>query len=445
MTSNLKKENLLFSWKEIAGYLACDRRTCIRWEKKHGLPVHRVSGSPKSRVYAHKDELDAWLAGHADKRFIQKKAGLSRFKPKSILYLPLFLFAVALIVGIVLWRSPDRQPYDFRIEKSQLIILNKVGKELWSFDTKIKNLYEEKEYRSFNQFRRRRDNYVFWPELMIKDVNNDGWNEVMFSIQTQDETNEGVLLCFDRRGEVLWTFEGGRRLKYGEKIYSRDYRIKGFDTADINRDGVPELIVVATHNNDFPTQLVVLDSRGRVLGEYWNAGRIMDFVLVDLEEDGQEDVVLAAMNNEYRKPCLIVLDAAEIRGGSPQKDPFYVSLQLEPGTEKFYILFPRIEFAIIKGVMETMMWVERLENRRLRAVASLSDIIYELNFKLELEDVRLSHTFELKYQQAWQEGKVKDKLDKPALRKKLAQDLLYYNGENWTSHPTKTSRWKKAE
>jgi hypothetical protein len=36
--------NLLSSWKEISDFLKCDVKTCRRWERTAGLPVHRVSG-----------------------------------------------------------------------------------------------------------------------------------------------------------------------------------------------------------------------------------------------------------------------------------------------------------------------------------------------------------------------------------------------------------------
>jgi hypothetical protein len=57
----LSQEEQLTSWKSIADYLNCRPRTCIRWEKTLGLPVHRLEGAQKSRVFAYKSELDAWL------------------------------------------------------------------------------------------------------------------------------------------------------------------------------------------------------------------------------------------------------------------------------------------------------------------------------------------------------------------------------------------------
>jgi hypothetical protein len=54
-------DELLESWKEASVYLGRNIRTCQYWEKKHGLPVHRLEDSPKARVFAYKKELDIWL------------------------------------------------------------------------------------------------------------------------------------------------------------------------------------------------------------------------------------------------------------------------------------------------------------------------------------------------------------------------------------------------
>jgi Tfp pilus assembly protein PilF len=57
-------ENLgrrLDSWKEIASFFARDERTVRRWEKEQALPVHRIPGGAKGRVFAYKSELSEWL------------------------------------------------------------------------------------------------------------------------------------------------------------------------------------------------------------------------------------------------------------------------------------------------------------------------------------------------------------------------------------------------
>jgi TolB-like protein len=53
----------LDSWKDIADYLCRDVRTVQRWERERDLPVHRLPGGRKPRIYAMKSELDLWLKG----------------------------------------------------------------------------------------------------------------------------------------------------------------------------------------------------------------------------------------------------------------------------------------------------------------------------------------------------------------------------------------------
>ena len=70
----MEERQVLDSWKEIAAYLNRSIMTCHRWEAELGLPVHRLDGTPKARVFAYTDELDGWLteklhhAGVSEKR-----------------------------------------------------------------------------------------------------------------------------------------------------------------------------------------------------------------------------------------------------------------------------------------------------------------------------------------------------------------------------------------
>src|SRR6266581_1604685 len=50
----------LESWKEIAAYLGRDVTTVCRWERREGLPVHRLLHLKLGSVYAYTTELDAW-------------------------------------------------------------------------------------------------------------------------------------------------------------------------------------------------------------------------------------------------------------------------------------------------------------------------------------------------------------------------------------------------
>jgi Tol biopolymer transport system component len=65
MPENQAANGRLDSWKEIADYLKRDVRTAIRWEKERGLPVHRVPGGKRQAVFAHQQEIDAWMSSQS--------------------------------------------------------------------------------------------------------------------------------------------------------------------------------------------------------------------------------------------------------------------------------------------------------------------------------------------------------------------------------------------
>jgi len=62
------------SWKEISDYLKRDPRTCQRYERDLGLPVHRLDGSLKARVFAYKDEIDDWRT----RKLLERQGSVSR-------------------------------------------------------------------------------------------------------------------------------------------------------------------------------------------------------------------------------------------------------------------------------------------------------------------------------------------------------------------------------
>jgi len=56
------EQRILDSWKEISDYLKRDIRTCRRYERDLGMPVRRLEGASRARVFAYQDEIDVWLA-----------------------------------------------------------------------------------------------------------------------------------------------------------------------------------------------------------------------------------------------------------------------------------------------------------------------------------------------------------------------------------------------
>lgn len=437
MAATNGKDDLLNSWKEIAAFLDCDERTCYRWEKSLSLPVHRLDKERKSRVFAYRSELEAWLR---DRSSGPAAAPARRPRLWIIVAAAAVMISLALLLMVFLPRfAPgSRTPADFRIEGSELVILNKRGRELWRWDSGLEKLEKEDFYRSNFQTRKNSNTHTVWPLLMIKDIDADGREEILFTTQTDNEFGEGLMVCLDAAGRERWRFQAGRTMTYGNRKYSPDYRIYGFDLADLDEDGRPEIPVKSFHNNDFPCQFVVLGCDGKLKAEYWNSGQIADFVAHDFDGDGNLELLVGGTNNEYRKPFLAVFETNDISGGSPQIDPAFACRDLRPGSQARYLLLPRTDVARAISSTESVAVIHLLGNNRIEAVASnvpiVGPIYFEFDLGLTAGRVRGSHSFEIAHRGALAAGKISSRLDAEYYRA-LERDILSWNGSAWVKLP----------
>ncbi|HZP01697.1 MAG TPA: tetratricopeptide repeat protein [Terriglobia bacterium] len=107
------------SWKEIAAFFARDERTVRRWEKECALPIHRVPGGAKGRVFAYENELNRWLstpqASSNSKATAQEPAQVSvdRRSGTQILRWAVTLTVCALLAGgVIAYRKTHRFSVD---------------------------------------------------------------------------------------------------------------------------------------------------------------------------------------------------------------------------------------------------------------------------------------------------------------------------------------------
>jgi len=437
--AEISKDNLLRSWKEIAAYLGCDVRTCHRWEDKRGMPVHRAEGSEKkSPVFAYKDELDAWF------RETFRNANETAKKAADVrpwLKWALAGAAVIILAGAFLREGgilAKRQPADFTIDGSFLVILDKQKQELWRWDTGMEDLLSEDFYRRNFQIKHREEGNIL-PALVIRDVNADGDAEVLFAPKRDsDQTGEGFLFCYDREGKELWRFRAGKELRCKDTVYSPDYRIAGFYTHDIDRDGRLETVVESFHSPDWPCQLAVLDASGNMIGEFWNAGYLRDLVFHDIDRDGREELIVSGVNNEYKGGCLIVFDTRKIAGSSPQTGDF-VCEGLGKGSMLYYVTVPYADVSkAMRNPVEGFRHVAITENDRIRATMS-TDLWYEFGFGLECLQLNFGHGYIVRHEEAAKVGNLTSVLGE-AYRKAMRDDVRWWNGSVWTSVPSPNPR-----
>jgi hypothetical protein len=386
----LSKDNLLRSWKEIAAHLGCEVRTCHRWEQKLGMPVHRAEGSEnKSPVFAYKDELDLWFQKTFTNSNVDRERNGRKESARKWAAAALVVLALAGAAYLVWGRRPPRQPADFAIDGSFLVVLDKQKRELWRADTGMEDLLGEDYYRANFQVRDHDQGNIL-PALAIKDINNDGDTEVLFAPKRViDQTGEGRLYCYDRKGAELWSFRAGKELRCGGRQYSPDYRIAGFHAHD-------------------------------------------------LDGDGREEIIVVGVNNEYRTGCLAVFDARDIRGGSPQSGA-YACEGLGAGSELYYVTVPRTDVTEARGLFASdLLLLDITENQRIRATTTFG-LIYEFDFGLRPLQVSWGHGYISNHQDLTGAGRVASVLDE-AYAKKLIEGIRWWNGSAWTSEPSKNRR-----
>jgi hypothetical protein len=430
----------LASWKEISSHLGVDVRTCQRWEKSLGLPVKRIDGSAKSRVFASRAEVDAWMANLSARNGSAKDGGLppeefsqyvrDRRRRRNLIHAGLAVAAVlSVAAALITFRPRDLVPADFRIDGPFLVITNKAGHELWRKDTGLPDLMTEKEYRWSFQKRRviRDNNTVAHPRLIIADLDGDGRNEILFAIINDSSTSTGKMVLYDDAGRERWPFDTGTDIVVGNRHYAPDFLVDGFEVADADADGRKEIIVVSHVRVESPTRILVLGLDKTIKGEYWNYGQISDFILLDIDRDGRPELLCAGQNNGYDRPCVFLLDPSRLSGASPQDERSRFEGK-GPGSELYYVLLPVTALGALKGPGQAAFSLDPGPSGDFSAYTQLEFLKFDFGPDMKLLAPVVSHSFQRAYAEALAAGAKLPALDVDKVAAELAANIRYYDG-----------------
>lgn len=77
---------ILSGWKDIANYMGKGVRTVQPYAQEGGLPIRRMSGTPKASVLVTRAELDEWIRGAFDRKAWNEKrsADLENVKSRTL-------------------------------------------------------------------------------------------------------------------------------------------------------------------------------------------------------------------------------------------------------------------------------------------------------------------------------------------------------------------------
>jgi len=273
-------------------------------------------------------------------------------------------------------------PADFRAEVSTLVVTDGQGVELWRYQ--FPSRFAHGVYDSRDAIRR----------CVFADIDGDGSVETLFVYMPLTFSSVGATLhCFSENGTIKWQFTPGRYIKEDTgREYYPPYFISNVQVVPIP-GSAPRILVSSNHYLHNPNQIAMLDGKGNLISEYWHSGHLLSIVRADVDDDGIPEILLAGVNNGYGLATLIILDPRDVRGASAQ--PLRQLLGCEPGTEKAVVLFPRTCLSLGAPYNRAhSVWVTTEDRIVVPVIEGVSEaknpgvMIYELDFELNVVSAR---------------------------------------------------------
>ena len=372
------------SWKEIAEYLGITVRTAQKWEAERGLPVRRLPGL-KGRVSADRAELDRWREATLGKSGWW--ASLTALRLYAAAATALLLVCASIFVGLYFGGNRKGPPSRFRLDSKVLTVTDDRGRELWrwTFPDEFRPGTTPESLRSERR-------------ASFGDVDGDGRIEMLFVYDPVSRDKAGTtLFCFSEKGEVKWRFTPGGTVRTPGPVFDLPYVTERLVV--LRQAGRPgQAVLVTSHHITFyPNQVALLSGDGRLVGEYWHSGHLSKMDAADLDGDGIQEVLLAGVNNGYKAATLVVLDPREIAGASAEEDAQYQIQGFGPAKEKARILFPRTcinrkleDYSVARQLSVQPGVIQVGTHERLIPELDTGGVIYLFTWALELKGVDFS-------------------------------------------------------
>ena len=136
------------------------------------------------------------------------------------------------------------------------------------------------------------------------------------------EQKNGEVSLLNSKGHELWYYKIPPEAcvyNTSSRIFT-DFTVVKVAAYDLNNDSQDEIIVAVQGHHWYPSALITLDLKGNVIGQYWNPGYILDFVVGYVGNSKNPIIVITAINNDlYARHCKVVfaLDGTNIAGEAP--------------------------------------------------------------------------------------------------------------------------------
>jgi DNA-binding winged helix-turn-helix (wHTH) protein len=352
-----------------------------------------------------KVKVDCLTVNHPDVQADLRAAPPQAAIPRRKMLLPILagtgIIMTAAVYGVVRLGGRRNRPTDWRVAGSTLTVLDENGRELWhhTFPSQMDRVF----YRMPSNENR----------CVFIDLDRDGVWETLFIYYSDNQADRGKLVCFTGTGKIRWEFFTKRKVVDAQSREWAPPYIPCDFAIIISKSGSARVVFTSVHYWSFPSHTVVLDSAGKLLGEFWHRGHLNCMASADLRGDGFPQLLLGGVNDapEYRQATLLVFDPEKLAGSScsPAGETYFQNLG--PGTQTAEMFFPRTpvsrgqEFTRVAQIIVadgriTVLTAESIVQQ------DINRVIYDLDFQLNVIDAFLTDPIKARYHELEARGQI---------------------------------------
>ncbi|MGI8617614.1 MAG: hypothetical protein ACR2L6_00810 [Gemmatimonadaceae bacterium] len=358
------------SWKSIAQYLQRDVATVRRWEKAHGLPIHRIGLAGRS-VFAYTCEIDDWLSRRRpiSPPLETSDASLAspapdRAYPRRYVILAAGVFgAIAFFFAALKWRTSTS---DLRIEatSTELIARTHAGAERWRY--RFPATFDTANLAQMVHFAAGARPGVYFATRVR-------------GSRADEQVESGVLISLDLAGRLQRSFSFDDTVSFESEAFGPPWALTSFAVNE--GDGERSIAIAAHHYVWDPGLVTILDERLKRRGTFVNAGWIEAVRWL-----APERLLIAGFSNSRDAGMVALLDAAAIDGQGPESAGSRDFCEnCGPHRPLRMFVFPRTELNRVTGARFNRVVIQTLGGRVLaRTIEAASeagdvDAIYEFS------------------------------------------------------------------
>lgn len=396
----------LDSWKAIAAYLGRDTGTVRRWERTHGLPVHRVPGGKGSSVFAYKSEIDSWLQSAAQETPAALTAPaeattteVSRVQQRW--RWPLIAAAIVTVVVLLGWwmqqtgtrLSASAGDMNVTIANDGVTARTMDGRELWQhrFDPEWRHPLSE-----------------VGEKLRVV---GGGDPTVYYTTSHRERRTDGLVAdgeftALTLGGHPRWTFRFDDTLTVGGKPYGPPWAVTAFAIHD--SDERRHLAVAAHHWTWGASVVAILDDNGKRLGTYANDGWIEQLQWVSADR-----LAVGGFSQSWDGGMVALIDPARVDGRFPEQDIAHQCQSCGANLPLRIVVMPRTEINLATHSRFNRAILERIADRLIARTVEVpplgqgvADAIYEFTPSLDLVKASFSQRYWEVHDQLFAENKI---------------------------------------